>query len=603
MDIDSLLQSYQGQELDTNKVKTLNHIVNYYMYRDEEKAMHYAFKELEHSEGLDFKPGIALANYQIGIVFNNIDELDSSRYYYSKSLELVKQINNAKYISQAYRGLAILEFSQGNLNETDSINNLDLAHTIKTKDSIGIALAYDFNGTINQNKGHYEIALTNVLKGLELFKLLKHEIRIADCLNHLATIEKNLGHRKKQLHTTLKSWPSTRILMISIIQAQVLNDIGVMYMNLNQHEKARDYYEQSIQKSREVNVKTIETSTLTNIWSSYINEDEADKAIDFLKRSINLAESINAKRKVAIARNKLAETYNLINQPDLALKELEKSMDYAQQSDAISLLRTAYKHRSQSYEKLNNSRLALLEFKEFKRLNDIITNAEKLKRVEELKIVYETKKKEAALALQEEETKKLNVQVENDKLTKTLYSDGAIAGLSLSALLFFGFRQRIKKNKITREKQEEIYKQEIAFKKKELAIQTLHPVQKNTFLQKLKNNLEKLKNSPEKFKLEFRRIVVLLKKESATDEDWKVFKSYFTEVHDNFYTELKAINDDISEKDLRLASFLKMNLSTKEIAAILNVLPQSVLTSKYRLKKKLGLEKEMDIYDFLIKVS
>jgi DNA-binding CsgD family transcriptional regulator len=92
---------------------------------------------------------------------------------------------------------------------------------------------------------------------------------------------------------------------------------------------------------------------------------------------------------------------------------------------------------------------------------------------------------------------------------------------------------------------------------------------------------------------------MLLKRENASDQDWKVFKSYFTEVHDSFDKKLMAIYADISEKELRMASFIKMKLSTKEIAAMLNVLPDSVLKSKYRLKKKLGLNREMDLYQFL----
>jgi len=76
----------------------------------------------------------------------------------------------------------------------------------------------------------------------------------------------------------------------------------------------------------------------------------------------------------------------------------------------------------------------------------------------------------------------------------------------------FSYRQRIKKNKIAREKQDEIYKQEIEHKKKELTSQKLHLVQKNTFIQELMENLENIKNSPENFKMEFRRIVMLLKK-------------------------------------------------------------------------------------------
>lgn len=92
---------------------------------------------------------------------------------------------------------------------------------------------------------------------------------------------------------------------------------------------------------------------------------------------------------------------------------------------------------------------------------------------------------------------------------------------------------------------------------------------------------------------------MLLKKESAEDKDWEVFKSYFSEVHNYFDNKIKTLAVDISEKEILLASFLRMNLTTKEIASMLNVLPDSVLKSKYRLKKKLGLEKEQDLTDYL----
>ena len=216
-----------------------------------------------------------------------------------------------------------------------------------------------------------------------------------------------------------------------------------------------------------------------------------------------------------------------------------------------------------------------------------------------MQTIHETEKKEAEIALQDEEIKTLNAQAEDDKLTKTLYGIGMVSFLAIAGLLYFGFKQRIKKNKIAREKQEEIYKQEIAFKKKELTSQTLHLVQKSTFINELKENLEKIKQSPELFKVEFRRLVMLLKKESAEDKDWEVFKSYFSEVHNNFDNKIRNIATDITEKEIRLASFLRMNLSTKEIASMLNVLPDSVLKSKYRLKKKLAISKKDDLTEFL----
>jgi len=140
-----------------------------------------------------------------------------------------------------------------------------------------------------------------------------------------------------------------------------------------------------------------------------------------------------------------------------------------------------------------------------------------------------------------------------------------------------------------------MFQQELAFKKKELTSQMLHLVQKNTFLQEIKEKMEAIKSSPDLFKIEFRKIVSMLHRQSAEDETWEVFKSYFTEVHNDFDQNLKAIAPDITENDIRLASFLRMNLTTKEIASLLNVLPDSVLKSKYRLKKKLGLPREQDL--------
>lgn len=220
-------------------------------------------------------------------------------------------------------------------------------------------------------------------------------------------------------------------------------------------------------------------------------------------------------------------------------------------------------------------------------------------KINELQTIYETQKKEAAIALQEEEIKTLNEKAKVDRLKKGLYAGGMASAIALSGLLVFGFRQRIKKNRIAREKQEEIYKQEIEHKKKELATQTLHLVQKNTFIQELKENLENIKKSPDTFKTEFRRIVMLLKKENASDKDWEVFKTYLAEVHNDFDQKLKTFYSEISEKEICLAAFLRMNLTTKEIAATLNVLPEGVLKSKYRLKKKLGLDKDMDLTSFL----
>lgn len=597
--IDSLLTIYQKQSLDTLKIKTANNIINYYMYRSPDKAKKYAFELLDISKQINSNKGRSLGLYQLGVIYNNQDKLDSAKYYYNSSLKLANDFKDPVYISKAYRGLAILEFSQGNLNKADSINDIDLKNALKYNDSIGIALAYDFKGTINQNKGYYSIALDNAIKSLKLFEKLNDSIRIADCYNHLAHVKHNLGNIKKAITYNEKTLYIYEKYEDVYYQAQILNDLGVMHNILNLEEKALDYLNRSISKSQKAKVVSLQAASYSNIAESYINLNKYDLAIENLNKSITISKSINASRRLAIAENKLAEVHLLLNEPYKVIVHATNALNYAEKNNNISIKRVSLRHLSEAYEKQGKTKLALDIFKAYHILTDSIINKEKVKTIEELRIMFDLEKKESEIVIQDQKIKTLNQEVQIGNLKKGLYAGGMFTFLAVSGLLYFGFRQRIKNNRIEREKQEAIYKQEIAFKKKELASQTLHLVQKNTFIQELKENLEKIKQSPELFKIEFRRLVMLLKKESAEDKDWEIFKSYFTEVHNNFDLKLKDVYPEINEKEIRLASFLRMNLSTKEIASMLNVLPDSVLKSKYRLKKKLNLDKETDLNQFL----
>ncbi|GGG45756.1 hypothetical protein GCM10011414_14180 [Croceivirga lutea] len=345
----------------------------------------------------------------------------------------------------------------------------------------------------------------------------------------------------------------------SIDLTRLYNNVGVVYDNLENYKEAKKYYLAALKSSEKHGEPQLVGLITRNIGETYLAERNYTKALAFINKSVTIAEETNNTVRLIRGNKMLAEVYS-------AMSDYKKAFEY-----------------NKLYNKLEDS-IRGIQIKE--RINDI-------------EVKYQTEKKETEIALQQEEINTLNEKSRADNLKKGLFAGGMFTFLAVSGLLFFGFRQRMKKNRIAREKQEEIYKKEIAHKQKELASQTLHLVQKNTFIQELMQNLESIKNSPEKFKMEFRRIVMLLKKENASDKDWEVFKTYFSEVHNDFDQKLRTLYPDISEKELRLATFLRMNLTTKEIAATLNVLPDSILKSKYRLKKKIGLDKEIDLTSFL----
>ena len=73
-----------------------------------------------------------------------------------------------------------------------------------------------------------------------------------------------------------------------------------------------------------------------------------------------------------------------------------------------------------------------------------------------------------------------------------------------------------------------------------------------------------------------------------TDKDWMKFKSIFEEVYKNFFFKLKSKQLCLTEGEVRLAALTKLDLSTKEMAHMLGISPNSINKSRYRLRKKLS---------------
>lgn len=142
-------------------------------------------------------------------------------------------------------------------------------------------------------------------------------------------------------------------------------------------------------------------------------------------------------------------------------------------------------------------------------------------------------------------------------------------------------------------------------KSKELANTTMSIIKKNQFLTELKDELEKIKEYSEQNKLvtsDIKRVIRKVNNDLDNQENWSVFEEYFDSVHENFFAKLKKKFPDLTSKDLRLCAYVRMNLSTKEIAPLLNISVRGVEISRYRLRKKLNLERNDSLGDFLVKM-
>ena len=146
---------------------------------------------------------------------------------------------------------------------------------------------------------------------------------------------------------------------------------------------------------------------------------------------------------------------------------------------------------------------------------------------------------------------------------------------------------------------------EIQYKNKELASTTMHLLQKGEILQKIKNELTRLNKDIQHlntYKREIKSIIRLIQFDTNREEDWNQFAHHFDQVHSNFLIKLKKRYPLLSPNDLKLCAFLRMNLNSKEIANLLNISTRGVEASRYRLRKKLDLQSEKNLTDFMLEL-
>ncbi len=144
---------------------------------------------------------------------------------------------------------------------------------------------------------------------------------------------------------------------------------------------------------------------------------------------------------------------------------------------------------------------------------------------------------------------------------------------------------------------------DIKHKNSQLASATMHLVQKSEILTKIKNDLTNIQSdaAPD-VKKRIQQITRVIESDIQLDESWEQFETYFDQVHENFFKRLRSKFPELTPKDQKLCAYLRMNLTTKEIAPLLNISVRGVEISRYRLRKKLGLNSEVNLVGFILEV-
>ena len=140
-------------------------------------------------------------------------------------------------------------------------------------------------------------------------------------------------------------------------------------------------------------------------------------------------------------------------------------------------------------------------------------------------------------------------------------------------------------------------KLDIESKNRELAISTMSLIKKNEFLNNIKKELKNKDGGQD-----LPKVIKIIDKNLNNTDDWKLFEEAFNNADKDFLKHVKSLHPSLTSNDLRLCAYLRLNLTSKEIAPLLNISYRSVEVKRYRLRKKIGLPHESSLTSYILKL-
>lgn len=545
--IDSLLQLIPIQQ-DSALVETYFRIFDQYIFKDPKKGQPYLDSAAPIVNRLKSRYLKAELLRKSGLFLQELGDFAKALEYFNQAKVLYNDLGNLAKLRTVYNNIGIVS---KDLGQTAAALESYLTG-IKISESLGYPEKE--RAPTLMNIGKLYAKLGNLKVSNDYYK------KVEDiCLEH--NLEYGLAITRSNRATNL-------------VKANKFQQALELYLG------AMPYFEQTRRKSAI-------GEQLNLIGAAYLKMDSLRVAKKYFLQALDLNKKIEQISQMGIAYRNLGDVAFREKNYKAALEHYQNSLAIANQiSNNIEIVND-YLKISNTYEKLGNIANAYNYRKVYSKMYDSIFSQENNQKINALELRYKTEKSEQEIALQKQEI----ALFEQKEKAANLQRIGLIAGLLttivLFGLIYYGIRQKMKRNRLERER----VKAELVFKKKELTTHALHLAKKNEVLEGLKQKAAELKKTEDGGKA-YQELIMTINFDQQDDKVWENFTRYFEAVHKDFEKLAVSKYPDISKNELRLMALIKMNLSSKEIANILNISSDGVKKARQRLRKKMQLSPE-----------
>lgn len=548
--------------------------------------------------------------------------------------KIVKTSSDRYQQAKALYELSLLKFEEKKY--PSALKDLKTAVTLLDKNSnsfISCKIYFQI-GKVYNSIYRYEEALKYYLKALKIAEVQKKNKYIVNIQTEIGLLYAGIQNFKGALVYFKLAKKATNKMYknpYNYGNITLLKYIGIVYGQMGKYPTSISYSNRAFQlclKSKDCPQSEM-SGMVNNIGVCYLFNKELDKANEFFNTAYELCVDQNDPKTMGNICANLGDIYVEKQQSNKAIEYYTKALEYKKHTTDPKELFSIYKTLSGFYSNLGDYKKAL-EYKElFLVQKEKISNTSMINNISDIKNQYEIDKIEYQFEIDAKERKmkmyalivsiivlvifgllifrNLRIRIKNAKLKqKMLHNEQKLLEkeLKIKNNEIENFAKRIvEKNEFSEIIQEQLEKieTELNYKNQELEAFALTLVEKNDFLEKVKDKFSEIQRSNQNNE-SIKEISNLIKTNLYIEKDREEFDVKLENIQKSFLLKLETNFPELTKTEKRLSSLLVMGLSTKEIATLMNISPDGVKKSRFRLRKKLNLETTQDVGEFLKKL-
>lgn len=584
MNTDSL-ESQLSKSDSEEKIILLNKLAFRYSPESPEKSISYAADALSLSKKSGNREQEAAALRNLADSYFYLDNLNEAIKYYQASANIYLELGGTA--SKDYIGrIGDVAYCYDMLNEYALAlryyqQNIEYARAAGNLPEVAANLANA--GRIFTIWGEYGTAIELMEEALEIDRTLDKPELLATDYNTIGKIFSYWGEHEKAIDYFEKSLKINQDLNMPVKVAIRLNSIGDVCRAQGDYNKALNYFNQALEIDRETANELQMGVRYNNIAKVYLDQGNTEKARAYIIQAESIFRKYNDELNLVSALLDLGQIEFLEKNYQPSITCLQEAYMLADEKNMNHQKVTILELLSKAHEQSGNFKMAYASSMEHDSVEDLIFTNENSRQISAFQAKYEV-----------EQERQKSLLLEKDKRiqrnTIIIVSIALSAAILLLASFIIILRLRStavrQENEIATRKAESLEK-ELEIRNKELAISAMNIIRNNESMMQMADMIQSSVDDGDPPQ-NLQKVIQSLRS-LEHDRNWEEFEIRFTQVYQDFYKRLDAKYPDLTPNERRLCAFLKLNMSTKEIASITRQSVKSINVARTRLRKKLGI--------------